>query len=176
MMDRPDWYAFTTQPRHEKRVAEQLQSRSIEAFLPLIAAPSRWKDRQVVLERPVFPGYVFARIDLHQRRQVFCLPGIVRMLSFNGQPARIDDAEIEAVRTCLAGGNNPKPHPFLDIGERVRVKSGSLIGLEGIVLRHKNHCRIVFSITLIHQAVAVETDAILLEPIGALLRHPTHVQ
>ncbi|WP_396126768.1 transcription termination/antitermination protein NusG [Acidicapsa ligni] len=163
----PRWYAVTTQSRHEKVVTEHLKSRSIEAFLPVITTPSRWKDRRVLIDRPIFPGYVFTHIGLHERQNVFSIPGVVRMLSFNGKPAEIDDAEIEAVRICLTAGNKLEPHPFLKTGEHVRVKSGSLMGLEGVVTRHKNQCRIVVSITLIHQSLAVEIDAHLLESLNA---------
>ncbi len=159
------WYAVTTQPRHEKVVAEQLLAKSIETFLPLVTLPSRWKDRSVLIDRPIFPGYVFTRISLRDRQHVFSVPGVVRMLTFNGSAAPIDDAEIEAVRLCLSSGSQAEPHPFLHAGERVRVRSGTLAGLEGLVTRQKNQCRIVVSITLIHQSVAVEIDARLLEPV-----------
>src|SRR6202790_2775468 len=88
------------------------------------------------------------------------------MVSFSGAPAAIDDAEIEAVQQCLAFGNKPEPHPFPESGELVRVKSGALQGLEGIVIPHTNHCRIVISIALIHKSIAAEIDAYLLEPLG----------
>ena len=159
------WYAITTQPRHEKAVAERLQFKAIETFLPLITARSRWKDRSVLIDRPIFPGYVFTRIVLRDRQQVFSVPGVVKMLSCNGSAAGIDDAEIDAVRLCLMSGRAPEPHPFLQAGERVRVRSGALAGLQGLVTRQKNHCRIVVSIPLIHQSVAVEIDAHLLEPL-----------
>jgi transcription antitermination factor NusG len=162
------WYAVTTQPRHEKVVAEQLQSKSIEAYLPLMSTPSRWKDRRVVIQRPIFPGYVFTHIDLCERQHIYSVPGVVRMLSFNGAPAVIDDAEIEAVRLCLISGTNPEPHLYLETGKSVRVKSGPLMGVEGVVARQKNLCRIIVSIAMIHQSVAVEIDAHLLEPIGEL--------
>jgi len=160
------WYAVTTQPRHEKVVAQQLQAKSIETFLPLLSTSSRWKDRRVLIERPIFPGYVFTHIELKDRHHVFSVPSVVRMLSFSGAPAAIDDAEIEAVRLCLTYGDKPEPHPFPQAGELVRVKSGPLQGLEGIVTRQKNQCRIVVSIALIHKSIAAEIDAHLLEPLG----------
>jgi transcription antitermination factor NusG len=162
----PRWYALTTQPRHEKVVAEQLQSKSIEAFLPVLATPSRWKDRRVMIDRPIFPGYVFTHIKLHERKSIFGTPGVVRMLSFNGRPAAIDDAEIDAIRLCLEGGSRPERHPYLATGEMVRVKSGALAGLNGLVTRHKNQYRIIVSMTLIRQSVSVEIDAAALEPLG----------
>lgn len=160
------WYALATQPRHEKAVAGHLHAGSIEAFLPILKTPSQWKDRKVMIDRPVFPGYVFAHIDLSERKAVYNVPGVVRILSFNGQAAAIEDSEIEAVRICLTRGNHPEPYPFPAVGEKVRVMTGALQGLEGIVSRVKNQYRIVVSISLIHQSVSAEVDADLLEPIS----------
>jgi transcription antitermination factor NusG len=172
-MSQPHWYTITTQPRHEKVVAELLQAKSVEVFLPLIAIPSRWKDRTVVIQNPIFPGYVFTRIELHERPHIYSVPGFVRMLSFNGKPAVIEDAEIEAVRLCLTRGHNPQPHPFLEAGQQVRVKSGSLAGMKGVVVRAKNQCRIVVSISMIHQAVSVEIDGDILELLAPVVSMST---
>jgi transcription antitermination factor NusG len=161
------WYAVTTQPRHEKVVAQQLAAKSIETFLPLLTLPRQWKDRKALIERPIFPSYVFTRIDLKDRHHVFSVPSVLRMLSFNGTPSAIDEAEIAAVRLSLSSDQRPEPHPYLKSGELVRVKSGSLQGLEGIVTRNKGQCRIVVSISLLQQSIATEIDACLLEPIGA---------
>ena len=116
-----------------------------------------------MIQRPIFPGYVFTHLDLRDRNHLFSVPGVVRMLSFNGAAAPIDDEEIEAVQLCLERGANPQPHPFLEVGERVKVISGALAGLEGVVARHRNQLRIVVSIALINQAVAVEIDADMIE-------------
>ncbi len=167
MMATARWYAVATQPRHEKVVTGQLETAGVEVFLPLMKAPSRWKDRRVTLERPIFPGYVFTRIDLDDRRRVYSVPGVVRMISFNGKPAEIDESEIEAVRTCLTQGVRPEPHSFLTSGEKVRVISGVLQGVEGVVLRQKNELRIVVSISLIQQSISVEVDAHSVELIEA---------
>jgi transcription antitermination factor NusG len=163
----PRWYAVYTCPRHEKVVTEQLTLRSVEAFLPTFVTESHWKDRRVRIQTPVFPGYVFTRINLSERSKVFTVPGVVRMLSFNGTPAPIDNSEIEAVRLCLERGATLEPHPFLEVGDRVRVRSGVLEGLEGVVSRCKKERRLIIPISLINQSVAVEVDVQLLEPLGA---------
>jgi transcription antitermination factor NusG len=161
------WYAVYTYPRHEKVVTERLESQSVEAFLPTCVIESRWKDRRVRIQTPVFPGYVFTRIKLAERSKVFNLPGVLRILSFNGVPAPIDDAEIDAVKLCLERGGTVRPHPFIEVGERVRVRSGMLEGLEGLVARCKNDRILILPIALINQSVAVEVDADLLEPLAA---------
>jgi len=157
------WYAITTKSRHEKVVADQLQRKSVETFLPLLTSSSRWKDRNVMIDRPIFPGYVFLRVDLKERNLIYNVPGVVRMLAFGGVPAQIDDAEIEGVRLCLTRGQKPEACQFLETGERVRVNSGPLKGLEGIVTRRKNQYRIVVSIALIHQSITAEVEAQQLE-------------
>lgn len=166
------WYAVTTQPRHEKSVAQYLKMKSIEHFLPVVSSESRWKDRCVLIERPIFPGYIFTRIDQKDRHHVFSIPSVVRMLSFGGAPAVIDDSEIEAVRLCLTKGTRPEPISFPEAGEFVRVKSGAMQGLEGVVIRQKNQCRIVVSISLIHQSISTEIDAHLLERLGCFVDGP----
>jgi transcription antitermination factor NusG len=161
------WYAVYTYPRHEKAVREQLESKSIEAFLPTFASESHWKDRRVRIQTPLFPGYVFTRIDLSERSKVFAVSGVIRMVSFNGTPAPIDDTEIQAVRLCLEQGVAVQPYPFLEVGDRVRVRSGVLKGLEGLISRCKNERRLIIPISLINQSVAVEIDVQLLELVGA---------
>ena len=157
------WYAVYTYPRHEKAVKKQLESKSIEAFLPVFLTENRWKDRRVQIQNPLFPGYVFTRINLSERSRVLTIPGVIRMLSFNGIPAPIDDSEIEAVRLCMERGAALEPYPFLEIGDRVRVRSGVLEGLEGLISRCKDERRLIVPISLINQSVAVEIDVQFLE-------------
>jgi transcription antitermination factor NusG len=102
---------------------------------------------------------------------VFHIPGLLRMLSFNGAPAPIDDAEIDAVKLCLERSGTLKPHPFIEVGERVRVRSGMLEGLEGLVKRCKNDRILILPVVLINQSVGVEVDADLQEPLGAEVIH-----
>lgn len=163
LIDLPRWYAVYTYPRHERSVLEHLESKSLEAFLPTFTIESRWKDRRVRLQAPAFPSYVFTRINASHRNNVLSCPGVIRMLCFNGMPAPIDDAEIESVKLCLEKGTVLGPCPFLEVGDRVRVKSGVLEGLEGLISRRKNDRRLIIPITLIHQSVAIEIDVQLLE-------------
>src|SRR5882762_1346571 len=137
----PRWYAVYTSANHEKRVALQLGQRSIEHFLPLYESVRRWKDRQVRLQMPLFPGYVFVQLALRDRLQVLQVPGVAKLVGFNGTPAALPQCEFEALRASLAGGVRAEPHPYLKVGHRVRVKTGPLQGLQGILLRKKNVSR-----------------------------------
>lgn len=161
------WYAVYTYPRHERSVLGHLESKGLESYLPTFTTESRWKDRRVRLQTPVFPGYVFTRIQHGQRGKVLSSPGVIRILCFNGMPAAIDDAEIESLRLCLERGTVSGPYPLLEVGDRVRVRSGVLEGLEGYISRCKNDRRLIVPITLINQSVAIEVDVPLLELVDA---------
>jgi transcription antitermination factor NusG len=165
----PLWYVVYTNANHEKRVAQQLEQRSIEHLLPLYDSIRQWKDRRVQLQMPLFPGYVFVRFALRDRLQVLQLPSVAHLVSFNGQPAALPEEEIQAIQNCLSRGQQVEPHPYLQdlqAGRRARVRSGPLHGLEGIILRRKNRTRFILSFDLIMRSVAVEIDDIDLVPAG----------
>ncbi|MFZ0317843.1 MAG: UpxY family transcription antiterminator [Candidatus Sulfotelmatobacter sp.] len=167
-----NWYALYTCPRHEKCVAQQIEQRSIACFLPLYRSVRRWKDRRKELELALFPGYVFVRLALKDRLRVLQLPSAVRLVSFNGQPATLPEAEIENLQQRLSRGVSIEPHPYLSVGRRVRVCAGPMQGLEGIIVRRKDRCRVVFSLDLIMRAVSVEVDESDVEPaIGPALNN-----
>jgi transcription antitermination factor NusG len=162
-----NWYALYTCPRHEKCVAQQIEQRSIACFLPLYRSVRRWKDRRKELELALFPGYVFVRLALKDRLRILQVPSAVRLVSFNGQPAVLPEAEIEGLRQRLAhGSGGMEPHPYLRVGRRVRVRGGPMQGLEGIIVRRKDRCRVVFSLDLLMRSVAVEVDESDVEPLA----------
>lgn len=159
------WYAVYTRSRHEKCVREQCERRSIESFLPLYETVHRWKDRRTRVQLPLFSGYVFVRIELIHRFDVLQIPGVVRLVGFNGQPTALNEEEIEALQRGLSGGVSTKPHPYLTSGRRVRIKDGPLSGMEGIFLRRKGNLRVVISISLLQRSIAVDADLADLEPV-----------
>jgi len=159
------WYAVYTSPRHEKRVAKHLGERAVEFFLPLYRTVHRWKNGcQAELELPLFPGYLFVKIGRRQRTQVLGLPGVIQFVGASGQPARLSDFEIEGLREA-AKLLKIEPHRNLTIGQRVQVKSGPLTGLSGVLARQASGWRVVLSVSLINQSVAVELDAVDVAPI-----------
>jgi transcription antitermination factor NusG len=158
------WYAVYTNARHEKVVADHLTSKNIEVFLPTIAVVSLWKDRKMKLHKPAFPSYVFMKICLSERGRVISAPGVIRILSFNGLPTRLDESEIENLRLCHRRGALMESRPLFGVGERVRVKSGVLEGLEGFVSRCKDERRLIVPLSRINQSLAVQVDVDLLEP------------
>jgi transcription antitermination factor NusG len=152
------WYAAYTHARHEKKVAEQLQQRGIEHFLPVYHSVRRWKDRRKELDLVLFPGYVFVRFSLADRLRVLQLPGVARFVTFNGQPARLLNDDVAALRNGLALGLRAEHHPYLTVGRRVKVVQGPLTGAQGILQRLKTNSRIVISIDAIMRSVSLEID------------------
>jgi transcription antitermination factor NusG len=158
------WYAAYTCARHEKRVAEQLHQRDVVYFLPLYESLRRWADRRKLVQLPLFPGYVFVRIALKDRLQALEIPSVAHLVGFNGHPVPLPDAEVEAIRTCMALGNGVEPHPYLKVGRRARIIRGPLRGLEGVLQRRRGRCRFVISLELIMRSVAVEVEEADLSP------------
>src|ERR1700689_3042112 len=107
----PQWYAAYTRSHHEKCVAEQLQTRTVEHFLPLYETVRRWKDRRKRMELPLFPGYIFVRVPLQERLRVLVIPGVVRLVGFDNRPVALPDGEMEALRTLLTRRLRTEPHP-----------------------------------------------------------------
>lgn len=159
------WYAVYTCANHEKRVAEQFASRTVEHFLPLYESVRRWQDRKVRLQVPLFPGYLFVRMETRDRLRVLQIPGVVRMVGFHGSPTPMPEEDIDSIRAFLDRGWRAEPHPYLQAGRRARVVRGPLAGIAGIVLRRKNRTRLVISVDLIQRAMAIEMDESDLAPI-----------
>ena len=155
----PHWYAVYTWANHEKRVATQIQVRGIDKFLPVYRSVRCWSDRRVSLDLPLFPGYVFVRLALRDRLRVLQIPGVVRFVGFNGQPAALPDEEMNILRFGLTWRLRAEPHPFLTVGRRVRITAGPLAGLAGTLARKKGNLRVVVSLEIIQRSVAVEVDA-----------------
>jgi transcription antitermination factor NusG len=158
------WYAVQTFARHEKRVHQRFVERSVESFLPLYETINRWKDRKVRVQLPLFPGYIFVHLDLAERLNVLQIAGVARLVNFGGIAVPVPTAEIESLRAGLIRGLRAEPHPYLKVGRRAHVKSGPLQGLVGILLKKKNQERFIISLDLIKRSLAVEVDALELEP------------
>lgn len=154
----PHWYAAYTCANHEKRVAGELDARSVEHFLPLYGSVRRWKDRRVQLDLPLFPGYVFVRLPLCERLRVLQIPSVVRLVGFGALPVPLPDEEMELMRSGLSQSAVAQPYPFLTVGRRVRITAGPFAGLEGILKRTKSDFRVVVSIDIIQRSVAVDID------------------
>ena len=162
------WFAVYTLARHEKRVAQHFGQRWVEHFLPLYSRQRKWKDgSKGALELPLFPGYIFVRISRAERVRVLEVPGVLSIVGGTQRVlAPLPEKDMEALRKGLHL-RRAEPHPVVRVGQRARIRSGALTGMEGIVVREKSGLRVVLTLELIMQSVAVEVDAHDLELVGS---------
>lgn len=167
------WYALHTQYNHEKMVANSLAAKGFTVFLPLYPARRQWKDRVKVILLPLFSCYVFIREGLERPLEVLTTASVHGFVCRAGLPALIPPQEIDRIRQVVDRSARIEPHPLIKCGDRVRVKAGPLEGIEGILIRKKNFCRLVLTVELLGKSAAVEVDASLVERINSYGR--THV-
>ena len=174
--DGPAWFAVQARTTHEKRVASLLSYREVKCFLPLYTVRRRWSDRIKEVELPLFPGYVFCNFDTQARAQILRTPSVTGIVGIGGKPIPIDDSEISALERIHQSGFGLSPHPFLQVGQRVRIDGGSLEGLEGIIVDTKTRNRLVLSVSLLQRSVAVEIDSAWVQPIQSPAGRTTSAQ
>src|SRR5271155_1165790 len=153
------WFALQVRTRHEAGVADQLSGQGYERFLPLYKVRKRWSDRIKEVNAPLFPGYLFCRFNPQDRLPILKTPGVIQIVGFKTGPAVVDEAEIRSIQTLVAAGVPHQPWLFLAAGDRVRIESGPLLGLEGILTEVRRSYRLVLSVTLLQRSVAVEIDS-----------------
>lgn len=160
------WYALHTRSRHEKRVAEQLVSQSLETFLPLHRSRHTWKNgMHVNVDLPLFPCYLFARASISERARLLRPHGVLGLAASTTRPTVISDEEITALRTAT-DNLKAEPHPYLDNGDAVRIMAGPLAGMTGILTRRKHEYRVVLSIEAIMRSIVVEVSEFDIKPLG----------
>jgi transcription antitermination factor NusG len=161
MSQKHEWYAVRTRSNCETKIGLTLVGKGIENYLPTFRELHQWKDRKKVVEQPLFPGYLFARIVncRESRLSLLCCDGVVSILGQGEKIEPIPEKEIEAVRQLLSSSTRYQAHPLLQEGAWVRVKRGSLKNMEGLLMRLKNQTRLVVSVTLLSQSVSTEIDA-----------------
>ncbi len=161
------WFAIETRPRHEKRVAAGLKEKGIDAFLPLISAMHKWSDRRRLVQLPLFPGYVFVRIvnEMNLRVSVLRTSGVQKFVGIPKVGTSIPECQIAAIRAIVEQKIPLALHPFLSIGRRVRLRGGSLDGIEGILLAKNGDQSLVVSVDLIQRSVAMRVAGYQVDPI-----------
>ena len=154
------WVAVWTMSRHEKLVHDHLKEKEVEVFLPLVEVPSTRKDRKQMIQVPVFPGYLFAHIEPNNGYAVKTTRGVVAVVGPSpSQYSFVPDAEIDAVRTMVESRLTIDPYPYLTVGSPIRVKSGPLQGLEGILVQKRGKFRVVVSVNLLGKSISAEVSA-----------------
>ena len=163
--EEPRWYALQTYPRHEKKVAAQLQRKGVITFLPLVSQVHRWSDRRKTLQVPLFPGYAFVRVVAMAENRLLALrtAGVVGFVGNGGSGLPIPDKQIEDIQKLLAHKVPCVLYPFLRVGQRVLIHGGCLEGLEGILVACNSDRSLVVSVEAIHQSLAIRIDGYELE-------------
>jgi|HubBroStandDraft_5_1064220.scaffolds.fasta_scaffold384560_1 transcription antitermination factor NusG len=159
------WFALTVKHQHERSVEGALAWSGMDTFLPLYRSRRRWSDRSMEVDAPLFPGYVFGRFALGDRVRVLRTPGVARIVGFGGMPAAVAEGEIDGIRAALASKLPIGPWPYPKPGDRVRIESGPLRGLEGALVRQKDALRLVLSIELLQRSLAIEVAAETISPL-----------
>lgn len=160
------WYAIYSKHQHEKTVADLLRRKDFEILLPTYRTVHRWKDRNKSVLLPLFPCYLFVQTELARKTEIVQTPGVFWLVESGGHACPISDSEIEALQKIVQSPTKIAPHPYLRIGERVRIRRGAFEGLEGIFTRAKNQFRVVLGVELLRKSVAVEVDLADLEPVA----------
>lgn len=153
-----NWHALHTRYQNEKAAARALSSKGHTVFLPLYGATHLWRGRPTQLQLPLFSGYVFIQGGIDRQLQILSTPGIISIVKSGGLPAIVPPEQIAAVRRIVEKSSRVEPHSFLQCGDRVMVISGSLQGLEGMLVRTKGAFRLIVSMELLGRSAAVEID------------------
>ena len=163
------WYALRVKSHCEKLVAATARNKGFEEFAPLYQSWRRWSDRLKLTELPLFPGYIFCRLDARRRLPLLTIPGVLQVVGTGKIPTPIEDTEIAAVQMAVRSGLLTEPWPFPEGGQRVRVDEGPLAGLEGILAGTAERLRIIVSVTLLQRSVAVAIERPWATPVDILL-------
>ena len=160
------WRAVYVKSRFEKKVANEFERQGIEHYLPLYERLSQWADRKKTIREPLFAGYIFARINAHERLPVKKVNGVVRLVGDDRSlQAAIPDDQVESLRLVLSQKARFDPYVYLKEGTPIRVARGPLKGAKGKLIRKDKAHRIVISIDLIARAISVDIDAAMVEPL-----------
>jgi transcription antitermination factor NusG len=164
---RHSWFALRVKSRTEKVVSAIARNKGFEEFLPLYQSRRRWSDRFKSVELPLFPGYVFCRLNPEFRLPLLTIPGVMSFVGIGKVPVPIDEAEITAIQAAVGAGLSAEPYPFLEIGQRVRLAEGPLAGLEGLLVEVRKQQRLVVSVSMLKRSVAVVIDRHWVRPLDA---------
>lgn|ERR1700690_2491047 len=159
------WFALQVRTRWEGSTAVLLAGKGYQTLLPTYQTKKRWNGRVKQLNAPLFPGYVFCQFDAQNRLPILVTPGVISVVGRGRIPLPVDDSEIAAIQTVISSGFQAEPWPYLEIGQRIRIESESLNGLEGILINFKGNHRIVVSVSLLRRSVALEIDRASVKPV-----------
>jgi transcription antitermination factor NusG len=159
------WYALHVKPRFEKYVTSLLTQKGYQTLMPIYVSRRKWSDRVKTLSLPLFPGYIFCRFNVDARLPILVTPGVITVVGMGRVPAPVDESEIAAIRRVMDSQVHTEPSEYLTAGSKVRVDSGALQGLEGLIVRVKDTDRLIVSVRLLMRSVAVDIDRVSVKPL-----------
>ncbi len=152
----PKWYAVYTNPRAEKQVRDRLLEAAVEVFLPLQKTYRMWSDRKKLIEKPLLSSYVFVKVSPVAFPKVYQTPGVVRFVTFEGQPASIPQNQIDNLRLLINSDAEIEiSSEKFEKGDNVEVTRGSLVGLTGELVKTGAHSRVIVRIDRLDQNLIV---------------------
>ena len=152
------WFAIQVISKREKAVTAILEYKGYELFVPTYKVRKVWSDRIKTLETPLFPGYVFCRIQGVPSGLIPSTPGVIRIVGQGNKPMPIPDDEIHALQQMIENKIDLTPFPYLNLGDRVTISHGPLAGISGIAVTMKSRQKLIVSVALIMRSVMVEVD------------------
>lgn len=161
-----EWFAVRVRARAESTVSQFLRGRGFDTLCPTFQERRQYSDRIKTLDSALFPGYLFCQMDRNDRLPILSTPGVETIVGFGREPHPVDPLEILAVQAVIRSGLMARPHPFLRIGQKVRVESGPLASLEGILVATKTDHRLVVSVSLLQRSIAAELDSAHVRPVS----------
>src|SRR5215469_5131740 len=140
-----NWYALLTRSRHERIVAHRLGENNVTTFVPLVTEIRRWSDRKKLVEFPLFSCYLFAKLSPTNEGRVKALrtDGVLGIVGNRAEGTPIPEEQIETVRRLVEERVPLHAYPFLQIGQRIRIRSGALDGIEGILVARSGESTLV---------------------------------
>lgn len=164
--DSQNWFALQVRTRWESSTSVLLEGKGYRTFLPTFKLKKRWSGKMKEVNAPLFPGYVFCQFDAHKRLPILVTPGVLAVVGRGRTPIPVEEAEIAAIQGVVLSGVDAEPWPYLEVGQKVRIESDSLQGLEGILTNFKGRQRIIVSVTLLRRSVALDIERSCVSPIG----------
>jgi transcription antitermination factor NusG len=152
------WYAILTKTGREKNATLLLENSGFECYLPVSKSSRKWSDRTKEIDVPLFPGYLFCRMNPLDRLPVLITPGVVQIVGRGKTPIPLEEHEIAAIQRVASSGLSTMPWPYLQVGQTARIEEGPLQGMSGIVVRIKSGFKLVLSVQLLQRSIAVEID------------------
>ena len=160
------WYAIRVKPKHEKTAATAVAAKGYESFLPLYLSRRKYGERFKNFHLPLFSGYFFARFDPLERLPILTIDSILGILGNGRELIPVPDTEISSLQVAVESKLAVQPHPFLAVGDRVRLEEGPLRGAEGILVQVKGQDHLVVSVTMLQRSMSVQIDRMWVRPVS----------